>query len=611
MMIPLTLLLALLVILNTSGCQSVPSSPDGNMQQKTHVVPNSTHTAPLTPQEAKKNTSASTTANLPSSSTPEIRNTKDLEAESLFDLLTAEFAGKQNRPDVTLGNYLKQAHQTKDPEIIKRATRIAIALKAHQATLDAASLWVEVEPNNPEALQTISTQLLLAHQFDQAFVYIDRLFQLQAAINFDFLINQSARLSQEKRTELLAELHQLSEKHPDHAPLLLTKALVLQQNNQLTKSLAMVQKSLSIEPSYLQATLLEAKLLSKLGQENQALNKIAEAVERHPGNKRLTIVYARLLTRAGDLKKAQAAYKTLLEHNPNDDDLALSVAMLSWENGFPNQAKDYLYTMIEQNRKTDTVHLSLAQLFEKENDIDQAVYHFQQVAPGPLYSSAQIALADLQQRHDRMADAQATLANARITLPQHALNFYLAEAELLNNDQQTLSAIKTLDHALTEFPNDISLLYARAMLHEKFDDILAMEQDLKSILVIQPNSALALNALGYTLADRTDRYEEALTYINKAIAIKPNDPAIIDSLGWVNYKMMHYDTALEYLQKAYRLLNDHEIAAHLGEVLWQAGHQDQAKRIWQQALKNQPDSQPIQSTLERLWPEGLVEKNSN
>ena len=138
------------------------------------------------------------------------------------------------------------------------------------------------------------------------------------------------------------------------------------------------------------------------------------------------------------------------------------------------------------------------------------------------------------------------------------------------------------------------------MLNERRDLIAQTETDLRTILQHEPNNATALNALGYTLADRTDRYEEAFELISQALSLKPDDPAILDSMGWVHYRLGQIDEALLRLRQAMKMFPDHEIAAHLGEVLWVSGQQEEARSVWEEGMKLSPNSSIIPRAMERM-----------
>jgi tetratricopeptide (TPR) repeat protein len=171
---------------------------------------------------------------------------------------------------------------------------------------------------------------------------------------------------------------------------------------------------------------------------------------------------------------------------------------------------------------------------------------------------------------------------------------------LLRAEKRYSDAMDVYGTALDIVPGNTDLLYARALAAEKVGRIDILEEDLKAILVTEPNNAHALNALGFTLADQTDRYEEAYDYLKRAIEIMPDDPAIIDSYGWINYRLGNYEEAIRLLRNALSRFNDGEIAAHLGEVLWVSGNREEAKIVWQKALKKSPDDSLLQEIMDRF-----------
>jgi tetratricopeptide (TPR) repeat protein len=197
------------------------------------------------------------------------------------------------------------------------------------------------------------------------------------------------------------------------------------------------------------------------------------------------------------------------------------------------------------------------------------------------------------------------LASSRDSQPDYALQLYLIEIESLSKQQRFDAAWQRMAEALEQFPEDLNLIYTRAMLAEKRGNLAGLEQDLRFIIEREPDNAMALNALGYTLADRTTRYAEAHELIARAYELNPDDPAILDSLGWVNYRMGNLAEAEKLLRQALERMPDHEVAAHLGEVLWVSGQQDAARKVWRQALSETPDSSVLQETLKR--PTGKVQ----
>jgi len=568
-----------------SGCSTLPTQgvntpPKGSTQSQ---------------QQTKPSADLSVAA-------PKVQETPDFEPETLFDLIIAEMAGKQNRLDVTLGNYLKQAHRTNDPKIAARAARIAKYMNAHQATLDATKLWLAEEPDNTEALQMMTVQLIRAGEFEKALSYMERLLEQKASANFDFLVQHSQEITRRRRQGIITALEDIIKRYPSNPQLLFTKALLLQQNEDLKEALVTTNSALEIDPNYVSAIIFKAQLLHKQNKSKEAAALLRRAARKHQKHKQLGIVYARVLIEQGELKQAHKQFKRLVNNFPNDYDLLLSLALISWENELADQAVSYLNQLIELEHRQDEAYTYLAQIAEAQGETEKTIALFRKVNLGPHFANAQIQMARLYAYNQDMDTAREILGAARNLQPQQSIHYYINEAELLAEHHSAEEVLAFYDKALEKFPNDANILYSRAMFHIKADDIESMEKDLRLILSDNPTNPLALNALGYTLADRTDRLEEALELIQKAIALRPDDPAVMDSLGWVYFKLGQTETALQYLQRAYAMLKDHEIAAHLGEALWSMGKKSEAIRIWKKALEHEPDSEVIRETMGRLRP---------
>jgi Flp pilus assembly protein TadD len=204
--------------------------------------------------------------------------------------------------------------------------------------------------------------------------------------------------------------------------------------------------------------------------------------------------------------------------------------------------------------------------------------------------------------NDELTEARTYLEIARAEFPDMRIQLVLVEAQLLTDHAELSSVIDLLGTFLSESPDDADLLYFRAMTGEKAGDLDLLESDLRRIIELDPKNADALNALGYTLTDQTERHDEALDLITRALAIRPNEPAFIDSMGWVQYRLMNYEKALTYLRQALTLMRNDEVAAHLGEVLWVVGDKVEANKIWQEGLEREPDSKFLKDVIERLKP---------
>lgn len=566
---PLALLTAFALL---SGCQTfAPSEPDG-----TPPVQEADQPAQLQPSEYGS-----------------------FSQESLFALLTAELAGQRNRFDIALGNYMQQAQETGDAGVAERAFRIAEYLGAEQAALDSALIWASNAPGNIDAQRAAAVQLARAGRYDESMTYMEQVLQRQGNTHFDFLALSAAETDPDTRAGLLQGFDRLLSKNPDNSQLLFGKAILLQQDGRAEEALALLEDS-SAGATEVSPILLRARLLQSLGRGQEAMPILQKGIRQNPDDKRLRLTYARLLIEQDRFDEAKGEFSKLVLENPNDDDLRFSLALVCLEAEAWEEAIVYLEELIERRSHVDAAHYNLGRAYEALDDNDSALQAYALVGPSNDYLPAQQRQAELLLSQQRSAEASALLAQAREAQPDYAIQLYLIEAEGLSNRGQIEPAWKVITEGLEQFPNDLNLLYTRAMLAEKRDDLAQLETDLRYIIEREPEHAMALNALGYTLADRTTRYQEAFELIAKAHQLDPEDPAILDSLGWVNYRLGNLPEAERLLRQALEKFPDHEVAAHLGEVLWAQGKQREARRVWRDALETTPDSPILRDTLLRL-----------
>jgi len=566
---PLALLTAFAFL---SGCQTfAPSEPDG-----TPPVQEADQTTQLEPSEYGS-----------------------FSQETLFALLTAELAGQRNRFDIALGNYVQQANATGDAGVAERAFRIAEYLGAEQAALDSALIWARNAPSNIDAQRAAAVQLARAGRYDESMTYMEQVLQRQGDTHFDFLALSAAETDPDTRAGLLQGFDRLLSKNPDNSQLLFGKAILLQQDGRAEEALELLEDS-AASSNEVSPILLRARLLQSLGRDKEAMPILQKGIRNNPDDKRLRLTYARLLVEQDRLDDAKGEFAKLVQENPNDDDLRFSLALVCLEAEAWEEAIVYLEELVERRSHVDAAHYNLGRAYEALSDNDSALQEYALVGPSNDYLPAQQRQAELLFAQQRSEEASARLAQARSAQPDYAIQLYLIEAEGLSNRSQVEPAWKVINEGLEQYPNDLNLLYTRAMLAEKRDDLAQLETDLRYIIQREPEHAMALNALGYTLADRTTRYEEARELIEKAHLLNPDDPAILDSLGWVNYRLGNLDEAERLLRQALEKFPDHEVAAHLGEVLWAQGQQRDARRVGRDALSATPDSPILRDTLLRL-----------
>ncbi len=520
-------------------------------------------------------------------------------AETLYALLVAEMAGSRERYDIALGNYIQQAHKTRDPGVAARATRIARYLNARQAALDTSLLWIDISPEDLEARYTAATELAQSGQLDKAMEQSNYLQDHGGKAIYQIIAAQAASSSNEEREALIQQYLTLNKQYPKDTELLVGLGLMYQQQNQPEDALKMARKALDINDELIPAVILETRLLTLLDREDEAIKRAATLLNRHPDNDRLRLQYARLLATT-DLEKAQAQFDELLENSPNDPELIYALALINNERGELDTARNYFLELTAFEHHRSSAYYYLGRISEKEQQWDMALQYFLQVEPGPDFMPAALQSTDILVRGGQTGAAHKRLNLLRERFPAQAERFYLLEGEVLSKHLQLTDAQKVLSEGISQFPNSPPLLYSRAMVNEQLDRLDDMEDDLRLILKSDPDNATALNALGYTLADRTTRYDEAYVLISQALQLKPDDPAILDSMGWVQYRLGNYPEAILRLQEAMKAYPDHEIAAHLGEVLWVSGQREEAEEIWKQGLQLHPDSRIITDVINRL-----------
>lgn len=246
----------------------------------------------------------------------------------------------------------------------------------------------------------------------------------------------------------------------------------------------------------------------------------------------------------------------------------------------------------------------------EQNKPVEAVEAFRKVGSGQDYLNAQANIAILLVKQGHLDKAIEHLRNVSVSGDEDKLKLKLFEAQLLTEHKRYDEAMIACNDALNLNQDNLDVLFLRAGLAEKLGDVEKFEQDLRHLLKIEPTNINALNGLGYTLTDRTDRYQEAHDLLKQALELEPENPFVLDSMGWVLYKMGKYPESLEYLRKAYAKIDASippgtiaETASHLGEVLWASGGKEEAKTIWKKAVKDFPDNQPLREVVKKFWPD--------
>ncbi|MDX5410873.1 MAG: tetratricopeptide repeat protein [Thauera sp.] len=526
-----------------------------------------------------------------------------LSGDLLFDILLGEVAGQREQLDVSVSHYLRAAETSDDPRIAERALRIALFAKQEDAALTAARRWVELDPQRLEARQSLAVLALHARVAEEAYEQMEFLVaalpdETQAYQNLTGVLARS-----EDRELALALMARLVQKHPAsfQARLAYSRLALHAENTEL--ALQEVERALAMQPGAAEALILRAGIRVKAGEAELAQQELRAAVTAHPDDIDLRLALARLMLDSQDLKGAAEQFRQVVKRQPAHADAIYSLGLLALDQLDLKAAESRFRRLIQIGEREQEARYYLGRVLEQRKDYQEALDWYSLVSDGEYWLEAQIRAAGVRAELGDLDGARRQLQSLRLRDPQLAVRLYLVEGDVLTRVGELQQALDLYNTVLAENPGNHDVLYARALLFERLDDLSRAETDLKQIIAEDPNNFHAWNALGYTLADRTDRLQEALVYIEKAVELAPNEPAIIDSLGWVHYRLGNLELAAEHLQRAYDLSRgDAEVAAHYGEVLWQMGKRNEARALWEKARRADPDNRPLRKTLERFLP---------
>jgi len=524
---------------------------------------------------------------------------QDLSEAVLYEYLLAEIAGQRGAIGLSAQAYADLAKRTRDPRIAKRAAEVALYARMPAAAIEAARIWYETEPSSLQALQALTSLLIGSKREEEALPYLQNLLQGDDS-GASFL--QLARLlaNNPDKALTLRLVQQLAQPYPGSAQAHFAVAQAAVSAGQSELALIEVRAAAKLQPDWDRPVLFEAQLLQR--QSNAlALQRLNVFLERHPKSQDVRMSYARVLVAEQKFTEARVEFQILSRDFPDNPDVIFAVGVLSLQlQDYALAETNFKRLLVLPYRDQDTVRMYLGQIAEEQKNYAEALRWYGEIAGGKMYLQAQIRYALVLGKQGNLDAARAHLHQVEADSESAKVRLLLTEAQMLRDAKQLREAFDLIGNALQSMPDQPELLYDYAMLAEKLERVDLLESSLKKLIALKPDHAHAYNALGYSLADRNLRLAEAQELIEKALKLAPEDPFIIDSMGWVLYRSGKNEQALEYLRKAYAVRSDPEIAAHLGEVLWVAGKRSEAEKIWLEATKNASDNDALNSTIKRF-----------
>jgi len=528
---------------------------------------------------------------------------KELNEPTLYELLLGEIALQRGDHALAAKTYLDLARRIRDPRIARRAVEVASKANMPELALEAARTWYEIEPDSAQALQVLAALLVAAKRVDEAEPYLEKLLASGGvALATGFMqINRLLSGNPDKASNLRV-VRRLASRHPKLAEAQFALAQAATAAGDDAAAVAAIRRALEIRPDWETAAIFEAQLLQKRSPA-EAAGRLGEFVGRNPLSRDARLNYARLLMLEKRFAEARAQFEALLSANPGSTEVLYAVGLLAYQLKDYAVAGEYLKRLLGMNyRDPNGVRYLLGQIAEEQKQWPDAVEWYERIKEGDHVMPARLRTANAIAKQGKLDEARAFLRRVASENPDQQAQLVVAEAQLLRDANLHRDAFDMLGEALRKEPEQPDLLYDFALTAEKLERYDALETNLRKLMSVRPDHAHAYNALGYSFAERNTRLPEARELIEKALELAPADFFIIDSLGWVQYREGDLKGAAATLRRAYGGRPDAEIGAHLGEVLWALGERDEARRIWQEALKAGPENETLQKTIKRFQP---------
>jgi tetratricopeptide (TPR) repeat protein len=535
--------------------------------------------------------------------TPERLPNEELTEPILYELLVGEIAMQRGNPELAARTYIDLAKRTRDPRVARRAVEIANYARMPNLALEAAKLWHEAEPDSVPALQMVTVYMAAVGRVDEAEPYLTQLLASNETKPETVFMQVNRLLAADPdKAANLRLVRKLAAGYPElpYAHFAIAQAAVAANDEQL--ALQEIRRASELRPDWAVAAGFEAQILQRTSPA-KAAERLSRYLDKYPEQSDVRMSYARLLVSDKRYAEARQQFEKLLAANPDNTEDIYAVGLLAF------QLKDYATAEANMKRllaldyrDPDGVRYVLGQIEEAQKHWPQAIAWYEQIQGGDHFLPSRLRAAQSMAREGKLDAARAYLHAVKASSKEDAVQLIIAEAQLLRDANDAGGAFALLDRALKKSPNQTDLLYDQALTAEKLGRYDILEENLRKVIKIQPDHAQAYNALGYSLADRNLRLPEARKLIEKALQLRPDDGFIIDSMGWVLYRQGDLAGAETYLRRAYGDQHDAEIGAHLGEVLWVEGKRAEARRIWDEALKDHPENETLKKTVRRFNP---------
>lgn len=534
---------------------------------------------------------------------PQVQATTEqpaLTADFIYKYLVGEVAGQRGELALASNLFLELAKTSRDARLAERATKAAVYGNNPLVAIQAVSLWSELDPDSVDAQQTTVQMLVSTGRLAETEPYLVKLLEKEDTRANGFLYLHSLFARQNDKQAVLELVERLAAKYPalPESHFAIAQAAWDAGNN--TLALEQLKTADKLRPGWELVALLQGQVLFVQSPQS-AVDYYRAFLKKYPDANETRLSFARLLVNQKRFDEARNEFVKLASTSADNPEILVVVGLLSFQSGSYKEAEDYLLKALNSEYPDkDQVYLYLGHNAEKQNRDQQALEWYEKIQPGERFLDAKLNIAYVTSRMQGTDAGIALLKSLDGLHSEQQATVNQAIASLLTQAKRDAEAYAILEETVKTLPNTPDLIYDYAMAAERMKKLDVMEHELRKLIKLKPDYAAAYNALGYSFADRNINLQEAYSLIEKALLLRPNDHYIMDSMGWVYYRMGSLDKALDYLQRAYQTQTDPEIAAHLGEVLWQQGKRDEAIKTWEEALQSHPDNQILLDTSKRF-----------
>lgn len=529
----------------------------------------------------------------------------DLTEDLLYEILISEVAGQRGYNDLGTEGMWDAAKQTRDPRLARRAAQLALESGNLQRSTEIFRLWAELDPNSAVPARLLSSLLLRDGKVMEAGAEFAKVLQQDPEHTAQIFLQITPVIqTHPDKAAGLKLMQDLAQPYPDLAEAHWAVARLAHDAGNDVLAMERVQRARSLRPDWSRAAVLEAELLQKL-QPQKSVAVLRDFLAKYPDARDVRLQYARLLLDQKQYPQARTEFQVLADANPDSAELAFAVALISLQmNDLAGAEAQFKHSpaLRDSQKDRNVLQYYLGQLYEANKDTTQAVVHYREVKAGDFLFKAQMRLAYLLNKQGKLAEARQQLHQVVPTNGEQRVQVVLTEAQLLREANQLNEAYQVLQHALSKQPNDPDLLYETGLLADRTGKFDLSEKCFRKLMQLQPNRAHAYNALGFSFLERNVRIAEGVTLVEKANQLAPDDIAIMDSVGWGYYRSGKLEDSIKWLRKAFAGNPDPEIASHLGEVLWVHGDKDEAKKIWQDSLKDNPGNAMLDAVMKKFNP---------